>query len=82
MYRQMHTNLCIRHGVQTSIIIRYRGTNPVVVVSKNHPSSPKEAPSLYEEEEEEEDGQSSRDCDYCAEDALRGAEISRHRDRQ
>jgi hypothetical protein len=54
--------------------------NPVVTVSKNHPSSPKEAPSLYEEEEEE--GQSSRDFKYRAEDALRGTEISRHRDRQ
>jgi hypothetical protein len=56
--------------------------NPVVIVSKNHPSSPKEAPSLYEEEEDEEDGQSSRDRKYRAEDALRGAEISQHRDRQ
>jgi hypothetical protein len=54
--------------------------NSVVIVSKNHPSPPKEAPSLYEEEEE--DGQSSRDYKYRAEDALRGAEISRHRDRQ
>ncbi len=56
--------------------------NPVVIVSKNHPSSPKEAPSLYEEEGEEEDGQTSPDCKYRAEEALRGAEISRHRDRQ
>jgi hypothetical protein len=56
--------------------------NSVVIVSKNHPSSPKEAPSLYEEEEEEDDGQSSRDCKYRAEDVLRAAEISRHRGRQ
>ncbi len=34
--------------------------NSVVIVSKNHPSSPKEAPSSQEEEEEEDDGQSSR----------------------
>jgi hypothetical protein len=52
--------------------------NSVVIVSKYHPSSPKEAPSLYEEEEEEEDGH----CKYRAEDVLRAAEISRHRDRQ